>query len=62
MPVVSKDGFKGDPENTVSILKACEEIGVNLLTTRSLLSGDLSNVPLPFSVGEGLRRGVPRIL
>ena len=34
-PVPTSDGFTGDPEHTVSLIQACEEVGVNLVTTRS---------------------------
>lgn len=33
-----------------------------MLTTRSIKSGLLRDVPLPYGVGEGLRRGVPRMI
>ena len=48
-----KNGFKGS-DKTVTVLKAYEELGLNLLTTRSIESGELSRLPLPYSIGDGI--------
>jgi hypothetical protein len=43
-------------------MKACEEVGVNVVTTRSAESGNLRDVPLPSQIGDGLHPGIPRLL
>ena len=60
-PIPTHDGFSSSDENKVTILKACEELGLNLLTTRSIESGKLNQLPLPYSVGQ-LKGSVPRTL
>jgi hypothetical protein len=62
MPIVKHDQFTCDEAKTCSVLKACEELGVNLLTARSVHSGKLKDLPYKYSVGNGLRGSVPRML
>jgi hypothetical protein len=62
MPVPTEQGFDGDTTRTVNLLKACEELGVNLLTTRTAESGEQRDIPLPSEVGDGLKPGIPRLL
>lgn len=61
-PVATEDGFTGEQNHTVNLLKACEELGVNMITVRSAESGQQKDIPLPNKIGDGLRPGVPRIL
>jgi hypothetical protein len=60
-PVLTDEGFKGSAER-VSLMKACEEVGVNMVTVRSAESGNLRSLQLPDKIGQDLQDGVPRIL
>lgn len=38
-PVRTAKGYTGDPKTKVSLMRACEEVGVNVVTLRSAESG-----------------------
>jgi hypothetical protein len=62
MPVRTDKGFTGDKSRKVSLFRACEEVGVNLVTLRTAESGKLKDIPVPSWVGDGLEPGIPRLL